>query len=111
MMFRQSNDVMLARYSRMGRNTLASVVHFDLAGAIAHPHGLARIRPRRRVSIAFPGNECIGCHLAEFFLDVRIWRTSSDGMKLRFFFRPSLMDVFVSGSVHPLITNFPRPTA
>src|SRR5262245_35199743 len=31
-------------------------------------------------------------------------------MKLRFLFRPSSMNVFVRGSVHSLITNFPRPT-
>ena len=110
MMFRRSNDVMLAGYSRMDRNTLATVVHFDLARALAYPNRLSRIRPRYRVSIAFPGNEGIACHLAEFFFDVRIWRTSRDRMKLRFFCRPSVIDMFVRGSMQPVITNFPRPT-
>src|SRR5262245_11544032 len=110
MMFRQSNDVMLAGYSRMDSNTLASVMHFDLAGTIAHPNRLPRISPRHRVSIAFPGTEGIPCHFAQFFFDVSIGRPSSDGMKLCFLFRPSSIDVFVRGSVHPLIGNFPRPT-
>jgi hypothetical protein len=110
MVFRQSNDVMLAGYSRVYGDTLASVVHFDLAGTIAHPDRLPGVSPRYRVSIAFPGNEGIACHLAEFFFDVRIWRTSRDRMKLRFFCRPSVIDMFVRGSMQPVITNFPRPT-
>src|SRR5262249_38145586 len=63
-MFRRCDDVMLTGYSSLDSDTLAAIVYFDLAAAIAHPHRLSRISPRYRVSVAFPRNVGIARYFA-----------------------------------------------
>src|SRR5262249_16909754 len=110
-MFRRCDDVMLTGYSRMDSDTLASVVHFDLAAAIAYPHRLSRIDPRHRVPVAFPRNVGIARHFAQLFFHVWVRRTSHDRVEFRLLFCPSLTDVLVGCSVYSLIADFSKPTA
>ena len=109
MMFRDADQLMFARCTRVGSDTLAAVMNFNLVVTFTNPYRCTRIDPWHRVPIAFPCHVRVASDLAQLFINVGIWQSADYGLKSEFLFRQSLIHTFMRCAVNTLVGHFPHP--
>jgi len=101
---------MLAPRQRVAGDAVRAVPHLHPAGLLAHPHRLAGIDPRHRVSAPPPVHNSVARHLPQLLAGIRIGRPPVDRLECEPV-PPAGYHRFVRRPVHPLVGHFPNPLA